>query len=129
MKRVVADSTSSRMSITPKNYIEDCKEAKDSVDSITAKLSNELKQLISDISEYEKNIPTYGKAEYLYDNYDVDNPEEYDWFNSASDDDVEKCYDTWDGYVDAIDEYKRITRIVEDISDDMYDIVHKLEEI
>ena len=56
MKRVVADSTSSRMSITPKNYIEDCKEAKDSVDSITAKLSNELKQLISDISEYEKNM-------------------------------------------------------------------------
>lgn len=129
MKRVVADSTSSRMSITPKNYIEDCKEAEYSVDSITARLSDELKQFISDISKYEKNIPAYGKAERLYDNYDVDNPEKYDWFNSASDDDIEKCYDRWDEYTDAIDEYKRITRIAEDISDDTYDIIHKLEEI
>lgn len=91
------------------NYIPRLKEATDRVKSDSSTLDNAIKSISIQASELLKTVRSLLDSEiFPPDEYNVDNPENYEWFLDDSivpDDKVDEYYNVWEAFIDVAHRY------------------------
>lgn len=74
-------------------YLAVCDTKSQNLDSVIETVNDKL----DDLNDQLENLRTSVKdvADSIPDDLDVDNPEEYLWFDDISDKEAERCYDAW----------------------------------
>lgn len=121
-RRIPSDNDASPLSAD--NYISRLKEATSAVKSESARLDNILKAIYIQASELLQTVKSVLSSEiYPPDEYNVANPDDYEWFlddKVVPDDKTDEYYDVWETFFNAAHKYGQACdqlRVVEDLLD------------
>ena len=121
MKKYVS-ATSSPKPLTKDNYLTAVRKATQYVKGDVHEMDTASHDVVSKL---ESIIDTLRELnlEYPFDKYNVDNPDNYGWFDDVSDSDVDTYYDVYDSFCKEADDYEDISKNIVSAIDMISDII------
>lgn len=130
MKRIVSNKVvAADVSITPENYLEEIEEDTGGIEVATDKIISELKTIYKSMQAIQVMTAKYKRDMYIFDNYNMRNPEEESWFEDAPRSVTDECYDAWNTYFDAGDNYQILHEAGKAIAVGVDHILNKIEQV